>query len=111
MRYIIPLLSTPLFALTACGDSSTADAKIAYQCDSGAVIQTMYDNSDDPKVTVWYKSEKVELNISPSGSGAKYSNDSYVWWTKGSGKGAEATLFIRENDQIGGALETCVEKQ
>lgn len=111
MRYILPLLSIPLIVLSACDNNSPAQAKIAYQCDSGAVIQAAYDNSKDSKVTVWYKSEKVELAISQSGSGAKYTGDSYVWWTKGSGKGAEATLFIRKNDQIGDALETCVEKQ
>ena len=63
----------------------------SYRCESGETIAATYPSSD--AATVHYKARTYNMDIAVSASGARYVGDDLEWWTKGSGRGAEGTLF------------------
>ena len=64
----------------------TLPGAILYACSGGDAaiehIEALYD-SDDKSATVVFAGKTYVLPLTPSGSGARYSNGSITWWTKG----------------------------
>jgi membrane-bound inhibitor of C-type lysozyme len=79
-----------------------------YQCKSGKTIAATYNSTDSARVQ--YEGTTYDLHIAVSGSGARYVGDELEWWTKGSGKGSEGTLFQHMDDGTSGdIIERCQE--
>lgn len=77
-----------------------------YACESGATIAASYPDTDS--ATIVYQEQQHRMQIAVSGSGARYVGDGLEWWTKGSGPGADGTLFEHLRDGTSGdALEHC----
>lgn len=94
-------LETPTSAAT----SATALVH-SYHCKSGEKIAASYPTTDS--ATVQYKGINYPLHIAASGSGARYVGGNLEWWTKGSGRGSEGTLFRHKADGTSGELmELC----
>lgn len=106
-----PILS--LVLLAAC-DSSTSDKATAiehnFRCASGETMAASYPFTDTARVQ--YKGEHYDMKIAVSASGARYTNDDFEWWTKGSGTDSEATLFRHKADgTTGESVERCTQMQ
>ncbi|HRO88840.1 MliC family protein [Denitratimonas tolerans] len=104
----VPALSGTL-ALTACAgtlDVATSNATTTYQCESGILIKAGYPDTDHARVE--YQGSTYELTIAISASGARYVGGGVEWWTKGSGPGSTASLFVHLDDGSSGAvIENC----
>lgn len=104
---------TPLILLVAC--DSSMDEKAAaiehnYRCASGETIAASYPSTDTAMVE--YKGDRQDMKIAVSASGARYANDDFEWWTKGSGTDSEATLFRHNTDgSTGESVERCTQMQ
>lgn len=84
------------------------DLRTLYNCESGATIWASYPNQDT--AIVEYQGETLQLTRAVSGSGARYVNPQWVWWTKGTGAGASGTLARhRGEEQPEDPLERCAE--
>lgn len=62
-----------------------APRPVHYRCEGDVAIEAVYpplDRADGP-VTISWLGGRETLKIARSGSGARYVNRSYVWWTKG----------------------------
>ncbi|HMM54904.1 MAG TPA: MliC family protein [Candidatus Desulfobacillus sp.] len=82
----------------------------AYRCESGRAITARY--PDTETAVIEHAGKTSTLRIAISASGARYVGDGLVWWTKGSGPGAEGTLYRHEaNDSAGEVLESCAEAE
>lgn len=97
-----PFLLALFVVVAACGrsvpgDDSTAErvaepvSRMTYQCASGGTVQASYPS--DSTAVVEYEGQALEMTIAISASGARYVGGGLEWWTKGSGPGAEGTLF------------------
>lgn len=77
---------------------------IDYQCDSGAVISTYYDENQD-EMMVNYNAQILKLKSVMSASGAKFgeAHEPWGWWTKAD-KG-----MIYQTKGEGAVLENCTE--
>ncbi len=85
---------------------ASASALHHYRCDSGQELAASYATTDTAKVR--YQGREYDMHIAVSGSGARYVGGGLEWWTKGSGRGAEGTLFKHMADGSSGAiLERC----
>lgn len=81
-------------------------ARITYQCESGTAIEASYPS--DSTAIVEYGKHTLRMTLAVSASGARYVGGGLVWWTKGTGPGAEGTLFRYASDATGEMLEQCV---
>lgn len=92
-------------AATPARASAPAPAQI-YVCESGAVINAAYPDTDS--ATLHYRGHTLQLKIAISASGARYVDERLEWWTKGSGPGAQGTLLRHNADGTSGdVLERC----
>lgn len=119
MKILAPFAIASLFLVSACtspGQHSTAARQAAtapaasavhqYRCDSGETVAARYPSTD--AAMVQYKGRQHAMKIAVSGSGARYVGGGFEWWTKGSGRGSEGTLFQHKADGSSGAvLENC----
>ena len=88
--------------------SSSTLTMAHYRCESGGSIMASYPTIDS--VNIQYKGSRYHLKIAVSASGARYVGGKLEWWTKGSGRGAEASLFAhREDGTSAETLEFCTE--
>lgn len=85
-----------------------ANAPTIYECRTGAEIQARYPDTDSALVR--YRDQQYRMHIAISADGARYVGDQYEWWTRGTGSGAEASLFEHAKDgSTGQLLQTCHE--
>ncbi len=98
-----------IIVLAACASTPDAPppaAATAYGCQSGALIQASYPDTDHARIQ--YKGQTHTLTIAVSASGARYVGDGIEWWTKGSGPGSTASLLAHLDDGTSGAvIENC----
>lgn len=93
-------------SLSSGGTDKAAAETATYACESGATISASY--PDTETATIVYQEREHKMRIAVSGSGARYVGDGLEWWTKGSGPGADGTLFEHLRDGTSGdALEHC----
>lgn len=114
MRIAILVL---LIAATSCGHHrrhrhvtpcNNSDCDFTYRCESGEAIEAAYPTTST--AIVEYKGETYRMEVARSASGARYIGDGLVWWTKGTGSGAEGSLFRAEgDDETGELVEQCEE--
>lgn len=117
---LFPLLL--VMALAGCSDpkpQSTAEdlpAQAAqpaqayfFQCESGRSVRVTYPDTDT--AIVEYDDKTLHMEIAVSASGARYVGEGMEWWTKGSGPGAEGSLFRQDGDGVSAdqTLEHCKE--
>jgi membrane-bound inhibitor of C-type lysozyme len=96
------LLSTLFLAVAGCSHLASNDGDVVYLCTSGELPVASYPSPETAALS--YRGEQHRLDRVRSGSGERYADDKFVWWTKGS----EASLFIIESDgSMGERLETC----
>ena len=96
-----PVISMFL-AAAGCSHLASSDGDVAYVCTSGERPVASYPSPESAFLE--YSGEKHRLIRVRSASGARYADDSYVWWTKGS----EASLFVIEPDgSTGERLDQC----
>ena len=118
MKILAPIALASLLLVSACASSvpnkaapqpasvASTSAVHQYRCASGETIVASYPSTDS--ATVQYKSRKHAMKIAVSGSGARYVGDGLEWWTKGSGRGSEGTLFRHMADgKSGTVMENC----
>lgn len=87
--------------------SSSHNAAVSYQCDSGKTIIVNYVDIDSAQVQ--YEGESYNMKIAISASGSRYVGDEFEWWSKGSGIGSDGTLFYHSADSSAGdAIEFCI---
>jgi membrane-bound inhibitor of C-type lysozyme len=65
-----------------------------YACSDGQVVQASYPDTQTAQVKI--KGETHTLHVVISGSGARYTGDSWQWWTKGMHQGMLAPLAAGE---------------
>lgn len=98
-----------IIVLAACASTPDAPppaAATAYGCQSGALIQASYPDTDHARIQ--YKGQTHTLTIALSASGARYVGEGIEWWTKGSGPGSSGSLFAHRSDGTSGeVIETC----
>lgn len=88
-------------------ESQTYPMKQNYNCESGQVVKVSYTSVDT--ATVQYQGKTREMRVAVSGSGARYVGDGMEWWTKGSDRGSEGTLFRHQSDATTGSIiDSCV---
>jgi len=97
-----------VIALLVTGCSGATDGKNDYQsshafdyiCEDGKKLSVMYYPADEQeqRIRVRFKDGQFDLQRIPSGSGDKYSNGRYTWWSKGSSGFLEIdhTIVMRE---------------
>ena len=76
--------ATPLSPLQKEETSSIIHA--SYTCANNEAVHVSYDNTDPKNQKALFSSKKITERILPhviSGSGARYSDGTYVWWSKG----------------------------
>lgn len=116
MKNIVPLFLTTAVIFSACSDTlsdkqttqqqPTQISKARqYQCESGQTIVATYPSTDS--ASVQYQGKSYQMKITISASGARYVGSGLEWWTKGSGKGAQGSLFKQKNGSTGEMLESC----
>lgn len=89
MRSCVKTLATLLVTLSV-APACSADGieTMQYDCERGARVTATYINTDGASFAVIaVEGQQIGMVISPSGSGAKYTQApdgaGYVWWTKG----------------------------
>ncbi|WP_049723091.1 MliC family protein [Gilvimarinus polysaccharolyticus] len=106
---IAPLTFTVFLLLSACVryQPSTATTTVHhYRCNSDETITATYVTHDS--AVIQYKNIQYDMKIAVSGSGSRYVNSEFVWWTKGLGRGSEGTLFLPiVNGASGPMIELC----
>ena len=121
MKILVPLTIASVLLVSACASSprdkagaptpvvSSATASVHhYRCESGETIAATYPSTNS--ATVQYKGHSYTMQIAISGSGARYVGGGLEWWTKGSGAGAEGTVFHHMADGTSGeSIESCTE--
>ncbi|GAB3685539.1 MliC family protein [Salinisphaera aquimarina] len=77
-----------------------------YACDSGTKISASYPTTDD--AVVQYQGTTYQMRVARSADGARYVGDALEWWTRGTGPGAEGTLYEHADDgSTGDPIESC----
>ena len=96
-------LVTSLFlAAAGCSHLASHEPAITYVCSSGEQPVASYPSPESALLE--YRGKNYHLQRVRSASGARYADDNYVWWTKGS----EASLFVIEPDgSTGERLDQC----
>ncbi len=118
MKIQASLIFASIFLVSACSepqqDKANSQPQAAsasvynYQCESGEKIVATYPTTDSAKIQ--YKGNDYDMKIAVSASGARYVGDDLEWWTKGTGAGAEGTLFRHMDDgATGESVESCTE--
>lgn len=88
--------------------TAAAVPRFIYQCSGGGTIQASYPSTSTAVVT--YDGRTYHMNIAISASGARYVGEGLVWWTKGTGPGAEGTLYRHgPGDTMDAVLEICAQ--
>ncbi len=108
------VISSALF-LSACGksaqDSENTQAAVAehhYRCESGEAVSASYPSTE--AAIIQYKGHSYRMQITISGSGARYVGGGLEWWSKGTGAGSEGSVFFHNADGTSGdAIEFCTE--
>lgn len=113
LRRLGPLVVSAALLLSACVgieqapvqptiDTETGDAsaliKVTYQCAADTTVVAVFDNENDT-VSVTLPDETLDLPHVQSGSGAKYSDGSTTFWTKGD------EAFVQVDEEI--VIEDC----
>lgn len=113
--FITPLPLTLIFLLpvflfpSGCREVPEESSGIRYLCESGNRIVATY--TDSSTAVIEFNGQRVRLKIAISASGARYTGGGLVWWTKGTGPDATATLYRHEpGDRMGEVLEQCREE-
>ncbi|MDN6298450.1 MAG: MliC family protein [Halomonas sp.] len=101
-------LASVLF-ISACTSTPQDNTDVhQYRCESGEVITASYPDNDSASIE--YKDRRYDMQIAISGSGVRYVGGEREWWTKGTGPGAEGTLFQHRADgATGQRIERCRE--
>ncbi|AWN17289.1 MliC family protein [Salinisphaera sp. LB1] len=82
------------------------NSAIDYDCNNGSTISARY--PDTNHAVVRYQGHKLPMHIAISADGARYVGKHYEWWTRGTGRGAKATLFAHgDNGSTGNAITVC----
>ncbi|WP_111746518.1 MliC family protein [Salinisphaera orenii] len=85
-------------------------ARVTYACDHSNDREVRYPN--DHTAVIPYKGSQHTLTLTRSADGARYTNDDIVWWNKGSGSNASASLFHTSNGNGNGdKIATCHQTQ
>ena len=111
MKRLLLLLLLPL---AACSTPDNNDINqnllplppkaISYQCDSGNRIIVTYPTTESAEIL--YTQEEIPMQIAVSASGARYTGEDLIWWTKGQ----DGTLFkVDTNQETGDLLERCTQ--
>jgi membrane-bound inhibitor of C-type lysozyme len=103
-RHISGALSITIgfLAATGCSHLPGREAGITYSCASGERPVAFYPSPETAVLA--YRGETHRLHRVISASGARYADDTFVWWIKGS----EASLFAVERDEsTGQRLDVC----
>ncbi|MEJ2315844.1 MAG: MliC family protein [Gammaproteobacteria bacterium] len=96
------LMTIAFFAATGCSHLSGHEGDITYTCASGERSVASYPSPETAVLA--YRGETHRLQRVRSASGARYADDTIVWWIKGS----EASLFSIEQDgSTGKRLDVC----
>lgn len=105
LRSLGPLVVAAALLLSACivgieqapVDTETDDAsaliEVTYQCAADTTVVAVFNNENDA-VSVTLPDETLELPHVQSGSGAKYSDGSTTFWTKGD------EAFVQVDEEI-----------
>lgn len=102
--------STPQHNADVPSPESTAASAQQYRCESGATLTARYPSTD--AASIEYKDKHYDMQIAVSGSGARYVDDEREWWTKGTGPGAEGSLFQHKADgTTGQRIDRCTSLQ
>ncbi|ROO28572.1 MliC family protein [Salinisphaera orenii] len=81
---------------------------VTYGCDNDATIRATYPTPDI--ALVQYRGNSRQMQATRSADGARCVSDTRVWRTEGSGPGASATLYHRDDDgDAGRVLARCRE--
>lgn len=119
MKTYASLLLALTIVVTGCSDpvqedtskqitEATPSATHNYLCESGASIIATYTTTD--LALIQYKGSNYTMQIAVSASGSRYVGGGFEWWSKGTGVGAEGTLFQHNtNDSTGELIEACAE--
>ncbi len=118
MKVLALLVPASILFVSACSqEKADIDVPVAiapphtahtYQCESGATIVATYPSTSSARVE--YQGNSYSMQIAVSASGARYVGGELEWWTKGSGSGSEATLFLHLPDGSSGeSVEVCIE--
>lgn len=90
------------------GDSSSFDSRFTYECESGETVKAWYNQQGE--ALVQYKERTYRMEVVISASGARYAGNDLEWWTKGTGPGAEGTLYTHHDGETGEIIEECRQK-
>ena len=71
-----------LLAITGCVTSAEQKNKWVYTCPDGYEFTAVF-SQDNESVTLEDETQKLKLNIERSASGARYTDGTTVFWTKG----------------------------
>lgn len=117
MKLLAPLTLVSALLVSACAgfpqddpgtQAMSSPSAHHYQCESGKTIAATYSSTDSARVH--YEGTTYNLHIAISASGARYVGDELEWWTKGTGRGSEGTLFQHMDDGTSGdIIERCHE--
>lgn len=76
----------PAPAQEATNSKVPATIDVTYQCDNGLKAYVHYDNSDPTHTTATFRSDRITTGVlvqGISGSGVRYLDNKYLWWSKG----------------------------
>ncbi|MES1954415.1 MliC family protein [Salinisphaera hydrothermalis] len=90
-------------------NGSSDNGLIHYVCNDGSRINARYPDTDH--AVVHYQGKKLAMHIAMSADGARYVGAHYEWWTRGSGRNAEATLYTHADDGSSGHQITSCREQ
>jgi membrane-bound inhibitor of C-type lysozyme len=109
MRALVLILA---LSLAACTRTDTAPAPetapvqyATYRCDSGRTVEAAYPATGE--AIVRYEGRELDMASVEAASGARYAGGGYVWWTRGTGPGAEGSLYREAQGEAGEPVETC----
>jgi membrane-bound inhibitor of C-type lysozyme len=96
------LVTIAFLAATGCSHLPGREGDITYACESGERAVASYPSPESAVLV--YRGETHRLQRVISASGARYADDTFVWWIKGS----EASLFAAMHDgSTGQRLDVC----
>lgn len=93
----------------AADDQPATGGATIYACNDGHSVRARYTGAD--KAVVVYRQQTRHMHIAISADGARYVGNGYEWWTRGSGRGAQATLFKHAADGSTGDVVTSCHQQ
>lgn len=106
LRPLSTLAVSLLLAACATAPQATSGTAYRYHCESGQDVSASYPDTETAIVTIAGQQHRMAIAVSASGS--RYVGDGLEWWTKGSGSGAEATLFQHAADgTTGDRIDLC----